>query len=462
MIPVLFEKDAKTFATNGLGRLHDCLSCTVEEERNGIYECQFEIPVGARHFDEIQPGRIIGVTHDETKVPQLFDIIGYSKTIDGVVTFRAVHVSYRLTKACVTLSNINSLSAAFTGIASHIEPSDTGFTFSTNKTSSGKLPAADGLPISVRSLLGGVEGSILDTYGGEYEFDNFKVTLWNRRGQDTNFRIRYGTNMTAYEEETDYLDTYNAVVPYWVGNDEQLVSNMVSSGMPLPGGRTEGIPLDLSDQFETKPSELSLVTAALKHLGNNTTQPEQNITVSFVRLSDSAEYEALKGLQQCKLCDTITVEFPRYNMLGRYKIVKTVWNVLTDRYDSIELGTLSTSLSTAIGVQSSGNSYGSGLEAGTKEIATNLILTSYGRYRLLEFHGFAPSSSAFATLDEADRPGNNQNGLARYTHTNSRFFPALLRVGTDGAVSASYFDSNTTTNTAISGGTIIGQLSWVV
>lgn len=465
MIPILYERDAKTFATNGLGRLHDAISCKVTEERNGIYELEMEYPIGGLHFDAIQPGRIIGATHDESGAAQLFDITGYTKGIEGTVIFHAVHVSYRLNKAVVTMSGIESVTAAMTYLNSHISPSNTGFKFRTNKTTSGNLPTADGLPISVRTLLGGVEGSILDTYGGEYEFDGFNVILWNRRGQDTNFKIRYGMNMVDYAEELDYLETYNAVVPYWSGNDnKKRVASMVTSGKALPGGRTEVVPLDLSEDYENRPTAATLRTAAATYLKrHDTTQPEHNITVNFVRLSDSTEYEALKGLQTCKLCDTIIVEFPAYNMTGRYKIVRTEWDVLTDRYEEIELGTLSTSLASAVGVSNSNNNgYGGALEAGTKEIATGLVLSIYGRYRLLEFHGFTPTSTAFGTLDEEDRPIANQNGFARWTNTSNRYFPALLRVGTDGAVSASYFDSNTTTNSSVSNGTLIGQLSWIV
>ena len=465
MIPVLYERDAKTFATNGLGRLHDAISCKVTEERNGIYELEMEYPVGGLHFDAIQPGRIIGATHDESGAAQLFDIVGYSKNIEGVVTFRAVHISYRLTKAVVTMSNINSVTAAMSYLNGHISPSDTGFKFRTNKTTSGKLPTADGFPIAVRTLLGGVEGSILDTYGGEFEFDGFNVILWNRRGQDTNFKIRYGLNMVDYNEELDYLETYNAVVPYWSGNDnKKRVASMVTSGKALPGGRTEVVPLDLSELYENRPTATTLLLDATLYLTqHDTTQPEHNITVNFVRLSDSTEYEALKGLQTCKLCDTIIVEFPAYNMTGRYKIVRTEWDVLSDRYNEIELGTLSTSLASAVGVSNSNNNgYGGALESGTKTIATNLILTTYGRYRLLEFHGYTPTATTFATLDEDDRPAANQNGFARWTNTSRKYFPALLRVGADGTVSASYFDSNTTTNASISNGTLIGQLSWIV
>ena len=62
----------------------------------------------------------------------------------------------------------------------------------------------------------------------------------------------------------------------------------------------------------------------------------------------------------CRLCDTIKVIFPGYNSTGIFKIVKTVWNVLMDRYDSMELGDLSATLSEALGITNSLTSTGEG------------------------------------------------------------------------------------------------------
>ncbi len=39
MIPIIYESSETDFISNGLGRLRDCMSCEVTEERNGIYEC---------------------------------------------------------------------------------------------------------------------------------------------------------------------------------------------------------------------------------------------------------------------------------------------------------------------------------------------------------------------------------------------------------------------------------------
>lgn len=93
MIPILYESNETRFTSNGIGRLRDCISCAVTEERNGIFECDFEYPVTGAHYEDIIEGRIVYVTHDDTGIPQPFDIVGSTKPISGVVTFHAVHIS---------------------------------------------------------------------------------------------------------------------------------------------------------------------------------------------------------------------------------------------------------------------------------------------------------------------------------------------------------------------------------
>lgn len=348
MIPILYDTNETAFATNGLGRLRDCISCVVTEERNGVYECDFEYPMDGANFDLIQIGRTIGITHDESGDIEPFDIVSYSRPIEGVVTFHCVHISYRLSYMTVTASGINSLADAFTAFAS-AEPSMP-FSFDTDKTSTGYVAAFNGVPKTVRSILGGTEGSILDAYGGEYSFNNWSVYLHTARGQMRNFAIRYGVNMLDYNEDYDSQGTYSSCMPYWTdGTDTVLGDRVDSTGMTVTG-RDECVPLDLSDKFETKPTKAQVEAEAMAYLNeHNTYIPSQNIKVDFVRLQDMG-YEDLGVLMQCNLCDTIKVIFPDYNSSGTYKIVKTVWNVLENRYDEMELGELSTTLAEALGI----------------------------------------------------------------------------------------------------------------
>lgn len=436
MIPILYDSTETSFVSNGLGRLRDCTSCKVTEERNGIFECDFEYPVDGANYDMIQCGRIIGVTHDETGDVEPFDIVSYSKPISGVVSFHAVHISYRQRGIVANGSNINSLADAFSVLTSSASPSNP-FTYETDFTSTAYASAFDGTPRSVRQFLGGIEGSILDAYGGEYEFDRFRVILHQSRGQVRDFSIRYGVNLLDYKDDTDYSETYTSCVPYWKGNDNgsdtTVIGNRVDLGGTAYNGQNICAALDLSDKFEGKPTTANLESLALSLMQSRQTQlPAQNINVDFVRIQDLEDFGGLGNLLQCNLCDSIKVEFPRYGMSGTYKIVKVVWDVLADKYQSMELGSLSTTLSEALGISvglGGGESGGTSVEqavtfAGTRSNAisrgecfgtydknSNTVTLIYHFYNNSDI----PMSYTLFTIPEEYRPTTSRYGGANYT-----------------------------------------------
>lgn len=353
MIPILYEKNETAFISNGLCRLRDCISAVVTEGRNSVYELDFDYPITGANYDLIQVGRIVGVTHDDTGDIQPFDIVSYTKPIDGIVSFHCVHISYRLSYMSIRSATvaINSLSDAFDWITTYAEPSPIPFNFWTDKTSTGYCSAIQSVPHTVKQVLGGIEGSILDAYGGEYEFDKWTVKLWSARGQYRDFSIRYGVNMLDYNEEFDTTGCYSSCRPYWTDGTTTVVGDKQTlTGRPL-SGRDQCVPLDVSEYFESEPTKAEVEAKAVSLLNQkNPVLPSQNIEVSFVRLQDMGEYVDFQNLLQCNLCDTINVIFPDFNSSGTFKIVQTVWNVLTGKYESMELGDLSISLSDALGI----------------------------------------------------------------------------------------------------------------
>lgn len=360
MIPILYESDETSFADNGLGRLRDCIRCEVTEERNGIYEIEFEYPVTGQHFDDIKCGRIIAVEHDENGDVQPFDIYAYSRPINGVVTFHGQHISYRQNKITVVASGYDSVSLTtiFHMLSSAGIP-DNPFAYTTDFTSRNSVTCFDATPITVRQALGGIEGSILDAYHGEYEWDRFSVKLWTARGQERDYTIRYGVNLLDYTEEMDCSGTYTAVMPYWKNEDTVVMGDKQVSGQAAYNGRELCVPLDLSDKFESQPTKAQVESAAQAYMSSNQVYlPSQNISINFMKLADSDEYNSFAEMQKFGLCDSINVVFPMYGQTGKYKIVKVVWDVLKERYLSMELGNLSTSLSEALGISSESSSSG--------------------------------------------------------------------------------------------------------
>ena len=445
MIPILYESDETEFVSNGLGRLRGMVSCLVPEERNGIYECDFEYPVSAEDFNEIRIGRIIGVTHDETGDIQPFDIVSYERPIDGIVSFHCTHISYRQSYLTVGQRSIwqvigqkvESLAEAFEYLGTSTPNNP--FTYLTDKTSEGYLPCVDGVPKTVRSVLGGVEGSILDTYGGEYEWDKFNVILHSARGVDRDFAIRYGVNMTDYNEELDNSGAYMACVPYWTDGTNTVVGSKQSADGATITNRDECVPLDVSDKFENQPTLEEVNAMGLSMIKNsNPMLPSQNIHVEFVRLQDVG-YEEYADLMQCNLCDTVNVIFPQYNTEGRFKIVRTVWNVLADRYEEMELGDLSVTLAEALGIEDSPLGHSDNYKI------TRVQNVSSGGVR-------SNSNVASADIEMTSEEGYNAVGIVGHASTNFRVQPTTNYVKDNSTLYAGFANwsaSNVTSNVTI-------------
>lgn len=359
MFPILYESNETAFTSNGLGRLRDCISFNVTEERNGVYEADFEYPVSGAHYDDIRLGRIVCATHDDSGDIQPFDIVSYSKPIEGVVKFHAVHISYRQLYLTCYGSNINSISEAFQLFAT-AQPSNP-FSYDADFASSAFMAAADTTPRSVRQMIGGVEGSFLDAYGGEILWDRFSVHFLKQRGIKRDFSIRYGVNMLDFNDDTDYSGSYSSCIPFWhgqdsTGNEITVIGSRVDYSGTSYNGRNDCVPLDLTEKFESQPTSAQLETMATSVMNSKQPNlPSQNIKVDFIRLQDMAGYEEFEDLLQCNLCDTVDVVFPDYSMQGSFKIVRTVYDSLSEKYTEMELGSLSTSLAEALGISNTPN-----------------------------------------------------------------------------------------------------------
>lgn len=334
MKPILYEKTETAFTSNGLGRVN-CLRLDVKEDRNGLFELEMDVDIDDPLFSEITEERVVATIHDDTKEIQPFDIYARTEPISGVVTFYGRHIAYRLGKNVCTQFTAGTCVAAMSGINTHALKA-TGFTFWTDIASVKNFAIKQ--PTSIRSVLGGVEGSILDTFGGEYKWDKFTVKLYGDRGNDNGVTIRYGVNLTGFDRATDDGETYNAVAPFWQF-EENLVT-LTEGYVAVEGTLPEDlkiVPLDLSDQFDEAPTQAQLRARATSVLnGSANLKMKESIDIDFVALWQTSEYESVAPLQRLSLCDIATVV-----MRGRKyraKIVSVTYDALAERYKSMTLG----------------------------------------------------------------------------------------------------------------------------
>lgn len=350
MNPILYGATEKTFVTQGLGVLSEAISCKVTEERNGSYELEMVYPQSGKRFKELLLNRIIKAVPAYRKDPEPFRIYYISKPFNGKVTVKAEHISYQLSYIPVRPFTANNVVEAMENLKQY-SAEDNPFTFWTSKETKAKMTFD--VPRSCRALLGGTSGSILDTYLGEYEFNGYTVKLHDHRGVDKGVTIRYGKNLTDIKQEESIASTITGICPYWkseeTGEVVTLPETTISSDKAnnFPYKRT--VPHDFTASFEEKPTEAQLrekAQAYVRQTGFGV--PDVSIDVSFVMLSQFEGYKDIALLEAVNLCDTVSVYFEPLEISAKAKVIKIVYNVLNDAYDSITLGSTKNSLTKVI------------------------------------------------------------------------------------------------------------------
>ena len=448
--PRLFAAGATTFTTQGIGALKDALSCKVTEERNGGFELEMAYPIDGRHFSEIGQRSLILAKPNPTDDPQPFRVYRITRPIGGVCTIYARHISYDLAGIPVEPPlTANNATAALSALTSQtVIPSP--FTLDTDMVASGTFRVS--VPSSVRQLMGGVEGSIIDVFGGEWRYgyagDPYHIRLMNARGGNNGVEIRYGKNLIDLKQEENIASVYTGVFPYWADLEHVVLTE--DRVVPVPGSYDfqRILPLDLSGEFLEEPTPAQLEAAATAYVAAaGIGVPDVSLSVSFVPLGQTVEYAGLAMLEGVSLCDTVRVVFEDLGVDALAKVTKTVYNVLTGRYDSVDIGGARASIANTIAGQASQisqvtngvpNIYRNAIALATDKITGNL-----GGYVVLYDSDNDGDPDELLIMDTPDITTAtnvwrfNQQGLA---HSSSGYDPAAFNVAItqDGQIVADF------------------------
>lgn len=368
MIPILFEQRDNDFTTNGIGRIADATNCLVTEELSGTggaYEIEFDCPVDDKHYNDLRVGRQIAVAVSDGTI-QPFRINSISRPISGVVTVHGYHRTYDTKRITVMPSHTAPRSPA--ELWSYVKTGGGGlgenpFTF-TSEITDQKVFQID-KPVTLQQLIGGDDPSMIYIYGGELEFDQLAIKLLQRRGENRGVTVRYAKNMTdmvAVEES----EPYAAIVPYANGNNGGVVTGygaivealLVAGDYDVSiegdtlvinsaGARIEGdtlvlestafgvVPVDVSEYLEGNPTSIQVTAAGIQWLNENKPWATiKELSVSFIHSSANTD-----PLRKVLLGDTVSVWHEDIGVTEELRVVKTVWDVIAERYESIDLGT---------------------------------------------------------------------------------------------------------------------------
>lgn len=346
MIPVLYDAKSTDFRNNGLGLLKDTISATVDETLNGSSELTIEYPVTARLFNEIVDESIFKVKANDVQDFQLFRAYNIVRDeFTSSIIVKAKHITNDAASNFIedfTVENITPGAALSKLFSSTTYPSKFSGTSDITTLSSTSIQRKNPLEI-----IAGVEGSLLDIWGGELVRDNFNIKLLKRRGRDNVTSVRYRKNLTGLETDVDTENVITRIYPFANkqdanGNEQTIVlpEKYVDSEHINAYSNIKILSVDYSSD-DTVSDITTLRNAAGKYFANSKTDiPEINIKVSFEPLSEMKGYEKYKNLEVVELGDTITVYHPDLNVNITAKAVRTKYNVITEKYEEIELGSV--------------------------------------------------------------------------------------------------------------------------
>lgn len=423
MKPILFAENSTVFTSNGIGRLSDAVSCYVSEERNGAYELEMVYPSSGAHYSDISIRSIIVVCPYIGANLQAFRVYQITKPINGQVVVKAQHISYDLSKNTAmpfsVAASAEACNNALQGLkANAVETCP--FTFWTNVQTLASYSQT--APATIRSRLGGVEGSILDQFHGEYEFDNYTVKFHSARGSDNGVVLRYGKNITDIKQDENIAETITGIVPFWASYDGTETVTLPEKVVYVPNASAYSehltVPLDLSSNYQEAPTVATLRAAAQAYINSHDLGvPKVSIDVSFVNLADTEEYrDEMEMLQTVKLCDTITVQFETLGIDVKAKIVKYEWDVLGEKYKSLSVGSIRSSLATTLNEQNS-QLMDEIVRAGQASAEATSWLTKFGGYVVAikdengKWEALAFSDNPDPTDEHAQVLLINQNGM---------------------------------------------------
>lgn len=390
MKPILYDADRTSFPAgvdNGLGVLADAMSCKVTQELNGQYELELHYPVEGIHYGEIALRAILRAAVGPDGKLQPFRVYRIVPGMSGTAAVYARHIAYDLGGYVVSPFTAADAPSAVAGIKSHALPAGMPFTLTTDKTTVAAMSVT--VPTSAWGLLGGQQGSLLDVYGGEYEFDEWAVRLLTRRGADRGVSVRYGKNLTDLTQDASCANCYTGAVPYWRGNGITVTAAPVYAEGDF--GYTRLMPLDLSSSFEQQPTQEQLQAAATSYIKqNHLGVPAVSWDVKLALLAQSSGYEDVAFLEQIYLGDTVGVYFHRLGVDAKARVNKIVWDCLLERYDSVALGSVKANIAATIAGQQKeidAKPSASLVEKISASLTAALLGANGGSVRLLDTNG---------------------------------------------------------------------------
>ena len=346
--PILYKANETNFEHLGVSVLSDASKCHVSREKNGIYILEFDYPVNGKDVDKIKEGMYIKSDAGYRTKNQRFVVSKITKTQNEFKIY-CQHISQVKTTMNAIRPDITITGSALMALSTWrdnlLDSRDEFFVNSDITTVNSTTWKVENIE-NARDALGGKAGSILDVWGGEYEFDNLNITLHKSMGIDNPTIIAYGKNLLDLEQEQSILETYTSVFPFKKYTDDNNREQLIT----LPEILLDSIHLnkfthrrilkvDFSSDENIKTVEQLRSKAKSYIKSNNVGVPKTNLKINYQDLSKVEGVFDNPALEQIDLCDRLKVYYNELGILNENaKVVKVIWDVILEENYEIEVG----------------------------------------------------------------------------------------------------------------------------
>nr|DAK14176.1 MAG TPA: tail protein [Caudoviricetes sp.] len=346
--PILYKANETNFEHLGVSVLSDASKCYVSREKNGIYILEFDYPVNGKDVDKIKEGMLIKSDAGYRTKNQRFIVSKITKTQNEFKIY-CQHISQVKTTMNAIRPDITVTGSAMMALSTWrdnlLDSRDEFFVNSDITTVNSTIWKVENIE-NARDALGGKAGSILDVWGGEYEFDNLNITLHKNMGIDNPTIIAYGKNLLDLEQEQSILETYTSVFPFKKytddNNREQLITLpeiLLDSTHLNKFAHRRILKVDFSNDENIKTVEQLRSKAESYIRSNNVGVPKTNLKINYQDLSKVEGIFDNPALEQIDLCDRLKVYYSELGILNENaKVVKVIWDVILEENHEIEVG----------------------------------------------------------------------------------------------------------------------------
>ena len=368
MRPILFNKNETAFDTYGLGELN-VTKGTVTRERNGNYTLYSEIPANDPMVATLEKEMKLKADAGLRTKNQTFEISRIVKDSSNIVKIYGQHISHKLEYMGLVNGRVFS-GSAFTALAiwHNVTIGDLRFDVWSDIQTTGKGVFDISKMENARQALGGVEGSILDIYGGEYEFDNMTVRLHKQLGRTAPTVLEYGRNILSAELDETIESAYTSVLPFATytpdkpegdTSDSQpdpvtvtLPENYVDSKYKALYAHRRIKVVDFSSEFKSDSKSKDIPTPdKLRKIANDYMErneigkPKINIKIEYADLARTLDYADRGWIEEVELCDIVPVYYPQIGLTDEtLKITTITYDFVNERNESVEFGDIGTNV----------------------------------------------------------------------------------------------------------------------